>query len=92
MDYERLISSFLDEKYAVLDFKKELAAKLNLRVEDIKKIDLVHDEFGVSECICVIFKKDTILTPLLKTIKFEYLSVDTCGRLVLVLADDLDES
>lgn len=87
---DRVITALLDERLATLDMKKELAELLGIQVNQIELVELLQDECCIHECIAICFTPSVVLEKVhLQKLKYEYITVDTEGRLILVLSDEL---
>ena len=90
MDFDRVVSSFLDEKYAVNDLKKELSSKLDIRVKEINSIELLEDELHIHMALVVTFNEGVILSSEnLPEVTYDYITVNDKGQLTLVLVDEM---
>ena len=86
---DRVINALLDEKLATIDMKKELSEILGVGTHQIEFVELLTDEFAIHQCVAVCFNPSVKLYCVnLNKIRYDYVTVDTEGRLVLVLRDE----
>lgn len=86
---DRVINALLDEKLATMDMKKELADILGVGTHEIEFVELLTDEMNIHQCVAICFKPSVILHKInLQQLDYDYITVDTEGRLILVLRDE----
>lgn len=89
MDLERVINAMLDEKLATIEMKKELAEILGVGTHEIEFVELLTDEMNIHQCVAICFKQSVVLHKInLQKLNYDYITVDTEGRLILVLRDE----
>lgn len=87
--FDRLVNALLDERLATMDMKKELAEILGVGTHEIEFVDLLSDELAIHQCVCICFKPSVVLHKInLQKLEYDYITVDTEGRLILVLRDE----
>lgn len=89
MDLERVINAMLDEKLATIEMKKELAEILGVGSHEIEFVELLTDEMNIHQCVAICFTQSVVLHKInLQQLNYDYITVDTEGRLILVLRDE----